>query len=56
MFTIIECNPDERGSYSVLGVWGLFATEEEALDVLADMRDDDPETGDGWTYMEIRDV
>ena len=56
MFVIIECNPDERGADSVLGVWGMFYTEDEVLDALANMRDDDPEYGNGWTYMDVHNV
>ena len=54
MFVIIECNPDERGADSVLGVFGVFATEESARMLLEDMRDDDPAIGNGWTYMEVK--
>lgn len=50
---IVQCDPDESGADSVRQVIGLFDTEDEALDILANIRDDDPDTGDGWTYMPI---
>jgi hypothetical protein len=31
----------------------MFAEEDDALAMLAECRDDDPETGDGWTCAEM---
>ena len=53
MWTVIECNPDERGADALVGARGLFRTEEEALAYLAEIRNDDPDTGDGWTTCPI---
>jgi hypothetical protein len=53
MFVIIECDPNDRGADAIIGVYGVVATEESAQMLLADMRDDDPNTGNGWTYMEV---
>lgn len=53
MWTVVECNPDERGADAVFGARGLFSTEEDALAYLADIRNDDPDTGDGWTTCAI---
>lgn len=56
MFVIIACDPDERGADSVQHVFGVFDTEQDTLDVLADMRDDNGDVGNGWTYMEVQNV
>lgn len=53
MWTVVECNPDERGADALFGARGLFSTEEEAIVYLTDIRNDDPETGDGWTTCPI---
>ncbi len=53
MWTVIECYPDERGADAVFGARGLFNTEEDALEHLANTRNDDPDTGDGWTTCPI---
>lgn len=52
-WTVVECNPDERGADAVLGAMEFFRTEGEALDFLANVRDDDPETGNGWTVLRV---
>lgn len=52
-WTVIKCDPSQKGADAVIECFGLFYTEDEALDFLADVRDDDPETGDGWTRVEI---
>ena len=53
-WTVVECNPDERGADAVLGAMEFFRTEAEALAFLADVRDDDPTTGNGWTTLCVR--
>jgi len=53
-WTVIECLPDERGADAVIGALGFFGTEAEALAFLADVRDDDPDRGDGWTIIPVR--
>ena len=53
MFIVYSAAETWRGADAVTGVWGPFDTEQEALDFLADIRDDDPERGNGWSYMEV---
>ena len=53
-WTVVECDPDERGADAVLGAMEFFFTEAEALAFLANVRDDDPITGNGWTTLCIR--
>lgn len=52
-WTVVECDPNERGADAVLGAMEFFRTEGEALDFLAIVRDDDPETGNGWTVVRV---
>lgn len=53
-WTVVECSPDQTGADAVRRAYGLFATEDDALAFLADIRDDNPDTGDGWTTAEVR--
>ena len=53
MFVIVCCDPDEYGADSVRSVYHGGDTLEETLEILAEMRDDDPEYGKGYTYMEV---
>jgi hypothetical protein len=53
-WTVVQCNPDERGADAVLGAMEFFLTEAEALAFLANVRDDDPTTGNGWTTLCVR--
>ena len=52
-WTVVECNPDERGADSVLQAYEFFRTEGEALSFLAAARDDDPKYGNGWTTLRV---
>lgn len=52
-WAVVECVPEERGADAVKRAYGLFDTEQEALDMLAEMRDDNPDTGDGWTTTPV---
>lgn len=56
MFVIIECDPNDRGADAIVRVYGIYDTPSEALDILTSMRDDDPETGNGFTYMEVHNA
>lgn len=56
IYVIIKCDPRECGADSVKAVYGTYETEDEALEVLAGMRDDDPELGNGWTYFEVQEA
>lgn len=56
MFVIIRTIPEWHGADCIAGVLGPFESEDEALEVLAEVRDDDPEYGNGWTYMEVERV
>jgi hypothetical protein len=53
MWTVVETDSRERGADALIGARGLFSTEEEAIVHLTDIRDDDPDTGDGWTTVPI---
>jgi len=52
-WAMVRCDASETGSDAVIGVFGIFASEAEALGALAIVRDDDPETGDGWTVAPL---
>ena len=56
MFVIIRTLPEWRGADCIASVLGPFDSEDEALEALAEVRDDDPEYGNGWTYMEVESV
>ena len=49
MWVVIECDPKGQGADAPMTVYGVFSTEEEALDYLAETRNDKPDRGDGWT-------
>ena len=51
-WTVVQCD-ECVGADAIITAYGLFTSEEEALDLLANMRDDDPETGNGWTTVRI---
>lgn len=53
MFVIVCCDPEEYGADSVRNVHCGGSTLEETLDILSEMRDDDPDYGNGYTYMEV---
>jgi hypothetical protein len=53
-WTVVECEPNQRGADAIIRSYGVFASEDEALDFLAEIRDDDPVTGNGWTTLAIR--
>lgn len=53
-WTLVQCDPKECGADAIIGAVAFFRTEGEALDFLADMRDDDPETGNRWTTLRIQ--
>lgn len=53
-WTLIQCDPEERGADAIIRAVAFFRTEGEALDFLADVRDDDPETGNGWTILRVQ--
>jgi len=55
MFVIVCCDPDERGADSVCAVYLVGDNLAETLDILAEMREDDP-YGKGWAYMEVQEV
>jgi len=50
---VLECEPYTSGADAVRKCIGVFDSEDAALDFLADARDDDPDTGNGWTCMRI---
>lgn len=52
-WAVIECVPSETGADAVKRAFGLFDTEQDALDALAEMRDDNPDTGDSWTTVPV---
>lgn len=53
-WTVIECDPNERGADAIIQAHGIWRTADEALNYLADCRDDDGDTGDGWTMVRIQ--
>lgn len=53
MWTVIECDPKGQGADAPVSTYGVFGTEEEALAYLADVRNDNPDTGNGWTTVPI---
>jgi hypothetical protein len=54
-WTVVECYPNEKGADAIFRVYGVWRTEEEALDYLAECRDDDGAAdGDAWTTVRIR--
>lgn len=53
-WTVVECNPNERGADAIIGAFEVFYREEDALEFLANIRDDDPEMGNGWTTVRLR--
>ena len=52
-WTVIQCDHECKGADAIVSAYGLFTSEEEALDLLANIRDDDPEAGNGWTTVRI---
>ncbi len=53
MFVIIVCDPNECGADSVISVYHASNDEAETLEILAEMRDDNADSGRGYTYMEV---
>jgi hypothetical protein len=52
---VVECYPNEKGADAIFRAHGVWRTEEEALDYLAECRDDDGAAdGDAWTTVRIR--
>ena len=56
MFVIIEADENMRGADAIIAVYGVYHTHGEVVDILTSMRDDDPETGNGFTYMEVHNA
>lgn len=52
-WAVVKCDPDERGADAIIKSYGVFTSEDEALEFLAEVRDDDPENGNGWTTLEV---
>jgi hypothetical protein len=52
-WTVVECAPDEYGADAVIRAHGLYDTEQDALDALAEMRTGDPDTGWWWTTTAV---
>jgi hypothetical protein len=53
---VVQCDPSECGADSVMRCFGVFDSEDVAAKMLADIRDDDPDFGDGWTCVEVHDA
>jgi len=52
-WTVVKCNSDECGADAILQGYEFFRTEGEALSFLANVRDDDPKYGNGWTTLRV---